>query len=201
MRNPILPLVAALAMILPFASCAQSRESVRQTVPELADQWDRLEQRESQLEQVEIPALESRAREAVATPTLSDDAAAAEALAAANRELLQVRQELVKIEDAAARKQASPLAGLLPGGLGFAAVEALLLVGSKRKRRLYATAFSSVGKGKLLTAAGEILKALGAADSRPEPETAYTASSGYSESTASSPGTFTIPPQPPAPGS
>jgi hypothetical protein len=164
MRIPTLIAAALLS-----CACRASQASVEVYSPALAPAYKAAVEREAELT-AELPKLEQAAAEAVATPDSSDDAPAVEQLAKANKELQAIEDALAEIETQNIRDQASPFAPLLPAGLGVIALEAVTAFASKRKRKLYSSAFRALTKGQLLTTTGEILKALGAKHSTPQPE-------------------------------
>jgi hypothetical protein len=78
---------------------------------------------------------------------------------------------LAEIEGRVLRRQAEPFAGLLPYGLGGALTSLVPLLG-RRGRRHYGAAVKSLSRGRVLTAAGDVLKAMGAQHSSPASEAA-----------------------------
>lgn len=182
MRNPLHAARDAAATVAPFllaamlasaavgglsavmVGCASpGRDQVQLHAPELIERFDQL-MRESERLAQEIPLLEQAAIDAVASPDPSDDLPAAEALAAANTQLAQVEAELAPIEERVHRGQAKPITdglGALHPLLGAAAMAAVPLLGS-RGRKLFTSALRKGARGQLLTAAGDILKMLGA---------------------------------------
>jgi len=179
------PFIAALVLAL-LPGCAVDRQAVASSTPEALPEYDR-QLAEEAAAQAAVSAAEGQVESAAQSPDPSDDLPAAEALAAANRRLAGAEEALAGLEERAARRQAEPLAGLLPYGLGALALEAVAALSSRRKRSLYASAFRSMSKGKLYTAAGDVLRAMGAMHSRPE----TVATSGY-VSSSSAEGATTI---------
>lgn len=178
MRIPrrLLP-IALLVAATP--ACLSGREGVAATQPDKLPDYDALQASETQL-QAQVSAAEADAQVAARSPDPSDDAPAAEALADANKNLERVELMLAKFEEDSARKQAEPIVPLLPYGLGALAVEAIVAVSSRRKRKLYASAFRNLKSGQLLTSAGDVLRAMGAMHSVPPPmPVTVTATSGY----------------------
>lgn len=100
-------------------------------------------------------ALVQQVQKAEESPDPSDDAPAEDALAA--------------LESRVAQRNAEPLAGLLPYGLGGLALEAVGALASRRKRRLYGSALKNLSTGQLASAGGDMLKAWGARHSSPQP--------------------------------
>ncbi len=154
-----------------IVACASpSRQEVTLHAPELLARFDELKSQEKTLHE-QMPALEAAVEAAVASPSPDDDVPAAEALAAANQELNRVEAELAPIEERVHKGQAEPVAGVL--GAIHPALGVLLMAGvplmGKRGRKLYGSAFRNGARGHLLTAAGDILKALGAQHSSPQP--------------------------------
>lgn len=76
-------------------------------------------------------------------------------------------EQLARIEAKVLQDRARPAADLIPGGLGALIVAAVPLLG-KRGRRHYAGAIKSISRGRIVSAAGDVLKALGAQHSNPE---------------------------------
>lgn len=161
--------IAPLLLALLAASCAVDRSAVSAVSHDALPEFDRASA-DSDRASAEVARLEQAALAAAETPDPTDDQAAAEALAAANLDLQQAEYALAKIEDEVARKQASPLASLLPYGIAPLALEAVVALSSRRKRKLYSSAFRNLSRGQLLTSAGDVLKALGAQHSTPPPD-------------------------------
>lgn len=79
----------------------------------------------------------------------------------------QAEAELTRLEGQVLQRNAAPLAGLLPYGLGSALTALVPLLG-RRGRKHYGNALKSISRGKVMNAAGDVLKAMGAAHSSPE---------------------------------
>ena len=163
--------LSALALsVALLCSCAAGRQDVALFAPELLSSYDQLVQREDQLKQ-ELPELEAAAEAAVESPDPSDDLPAAEALALANAELAAIEAQVAPIEERVLRAKAQPVADVASSihpALGALLMAAVPLAG-KRGRKLYGSMLRSAARGKLLVAAGDILKILGAQHSSPQP--------------------------------
>lgn len=168
MNTRIFPAIVAVAALLaPLAllggACAVDRAS---TPPDLLEQYDALEHQESDAK-LDVANQELALQAALETPDPQDDRAAAQNLADANKNLQSVEDRFAAFETKVNERRAAPLNLLYPG-LASLATALIPLVGP-RGRKLYASAIRSATRGKLLTTAGEILKAMGAYHSEPRP--------------------------------
>ena len=165
-RSRLLPLI----LLAPLCACAASRDQVALHTPDSLELFDRLIAEERELKD-QLPQLELAVEQAVISPSPKDDTPAAEALAVANRRLQEVEAQLEPIERRVNQGQARPVADAA-GGIHpalSALVMALVPLAGQRGRKLYWSALRSAARGQLLTSAGEILKAMGARHSSPQP--------------------------------
>jgi len=168
MKHPRLVLSALLLSALAVAACAVSRDDVAVEASDLLEQYDALVADEAKAQE-SVASAEQQFEAAKNTPDQSDDLPAAEALAKANDGLSILEQRIARLEGEVVKRRASPLANLLPYGLGSALLSSILPLLGSRGRKLYASAFRNLSSGRLLIAAGDILKAVGAQHSSPQP--------------------------------
>lgn len=159
--------LTAVGLSAGMVACTVSEPEVRREAPDLIQEYTSAQDAE-QKAAAQVAVAEQEAQAAAQSSDPSDDLPAAERLAAANRDLQAAEDKLAAIEAEILKRRASPFAALLPGSIG-GAVMALVPLAGKRGRKLYGSAFRNLSKGQLLTAVGDVLKAMGAQHSSPQP--------------------------------
>lgn len=151
----------AIALLAALPACQAPRDALP---PSSQVEWDAAQAEESEA-MAALKAAEAALLAAQETPGDEDDAEAARAVLEAGRCLDAIRARLAALEAQGLEAQAEPWAGLgdvLLPGVGGVLVTALVPLLGRRGRRRYADMLKNASHGKLMTAAGDLLRALGA---------------------------------------
>lgn len=187
-RNFFTALVLTAFSLLLAASCALTRGSVEANRPDLLPQYDSMVVEEKGLK-AELESARDALEAAAATEDPADDEEAAAAVDRIAGSMESLEGRFAVLEEAVNRRQAEmvggPLNTLVPGA-GTLLLAAVPLLG-RRGRKHYANALRSATKGQLLTAVGDVLRAMGARHSSPESASAAESGSGSAPAGASNP--------------